>query len=234
MKTYVIILAFSLLSMTANAQNISNLDSILVSIDWENETNKKHKYKDLYSQKDEDYIKWVYEISKNVSGYVADVTNEKNYYHDGRGNNPLVFTIEENNQVRTEMYRNAVKPSKKKKSNFSINIPRFEMPRIEGALPKGVITYFSDSSKGYEMGIELDNNFRKVKIEILDLDKKLIHIIEDKVLEEGWNHYKWDISNVKPGEYYLKYTVDENEMTQIINIEKYNGSYLKRFLNWLF
>ncbi len=234
MKTYALFIVLSLTLSNVNAQHYSNLDSILVSIDWENETNKKHKYKNIFREKDAGYIKWVYEISKNVTGYVADVTNEYNYYHDGRGNNPLAFTIEENNEVRTEVYRNAVKPTRKKLSNFSINIPRYEMPRIEGSLPKGINTYFSDSSKGYEMGIELDNSQRKVKIEILDLDKKLVHIIEDKVLEEGWNHYKWDISNVNSGEYYLKYTVDGYEMTQIIEIDKFKGSFAKRFFDWLF
>lgn len=228
-----LLISFTIINLSFAQENTS-LDSVQVSIDWEDDTNKNHKYKNIYSQKDEDYIKWIYTISRNVNGYTADKSNEKKYYHDGRGNNPIVFTVEENNEIRFETYRNAVKPSRNKTSNFSINIPDYKMPRIEGSLPKGVMTYFSDSSKGIEMGIEIDNKSRKVKIEILDMAKNLVHIIEDNTLESGWNHYKWDISDVTPDDYILKYTVDGSEMTQIIDIEKFKGSLINRFFDWLF
>lgn len=216
------------------SQDFTSLDSVDVSIDWNDEKNKNHKYKNIYNQKGKAYIKWVYKISKIVTDKTSNKSNEKEYYHDGRGNDPIVFTIEENDVVRTETYRNAVKPSKRKKSNFSINIPNYTMPRLEGSLPKGVVTYFSNSSKGIEMGIEIENKSRKVKIEIFDMDKNLVHIIEDNILDKGWNHYKWDIEDIEPADYILKYTVDGEVMTQIIDIEKNKGSLIHRFFNWLF
>lgn len=232
MKKYLIIIILLVAFIDLNAQD--SLDSISISIDWTNETNRNHKYKDIFSSKDEDYIKWIYKTSKSVSKDVADNKNDKKYYHDGSGNNPLVFTIKVNNEVRTEVYRNVVKPSKKKNSIFSVFIPKYKIPKIEGKLPKGVITYYSDSSKGIEIGIETDNNSRNVKIEILDMNSNVIHMIEDSVLDKGWAHYKWDTKDIESGSYILKYSVDENVMTQVIEIENYKGSYISRFFNWLF
>lgn len=234
MKTYITLIAAILLSFIAHAQEENNDDKLNVSIDWENEVNKNHTYKNTFSQKDESYIKWIYKTSKVVSSKVADQNNSDSYYHDGKGNDPIAFTVEENDIERIETYKNVVRPSNKKFSRFSIDIGKYSIPKIEGKLQKGITTYFSDSSKGYEMGIKMDNDKRKVKIEILDLDKNLIHIIEDQILQEGWNHYKWDITHTKSGKYILKYTVDDKEMSQVIKVEKHKGTLIGRFFDWLF
>lgn len=234
MKKYISLFVGILISVSAFAQEDTIDDSITITIDWDAEVNRNHKYKNTFSQKDEDYIKWVYSTSKIVTSKVADQNNGKSYYHDGRGNDPIEFTIIENNIERKETYKNVVLPSRKTFSKFSIDMGNYSIPKIEGRLQKGITTYFSDSSKGYEMGIKMDNDERKVKIEILDLDKNLIQIIEDQILQKGWNHYKWDIINVEPGKYLLKYTVDDKEMSQVIKVEKNNGTLIGRFFDWIF
>ena len=233
MKYALPIFILTLTQFNLFGQDSISTDNYTVSIDWQNEINRTHKYKDIYSQKDEEYIKWIYETSKNVTEYTSDQSKEKMYYHDGRGNDPIVFTIEKDNESREEVYKNAVKPTNKLKSTFSIFVPKPNIPRVEGSLQEGITTYFSDSSKGYEMGIEMDKN-RDVKIEILDTDQNLIHIIEDRSLDKGWNHYKWDTKNVKTGNYILKYTVDQKVMTQTIEISDRNKSLLGKFIDWLF
>ena len=67
MKYLFTCLTLTIFSLISNGQDSISLDSYTITIDWENETNRTHKYKDIYSQKDEDYIKWVYETSKNVT-----------------------------------------------------------------------------------------------------------------------------------------------------------------------
>ncbi|MDF1698055.1 MAG: hypothetical protein P1U56_19565 [Saprospiraceae bacterium] len=232
MKLYVFLFSLMIITLPGQAQK-QNISTLTVSIDWSKSLNKKHTYKDVFSQQDDSYIKRIYSISKNVSGYVQDENNTNSYYHDGNGNDPIEFTILEEGVERTETYKNAIKPSKNKLFKLPTILRNITTPIIEGSLPKGTTTYFSDSSKGIEMGILINKEQRNVKIEILSIDHELIQVIVNDNLKEGWHNFKWDTKDIRPGKYILNHTVDNKKMAQQIEVECNRGSLLKRFFDWI-
>jgi len=210
------------------------MDSLKISIDWNNETNKSHVYKDIFSSKDSDYISWLYITGKKVE--VLDPLSDSKVRKSKKrgGNAPLIFTVEKDGVVTYEKVRNAVHPTKRKRSKAILSRLNIDIPTIEGSLPKGTITYTSDDGKKRRFGIEFHDTIRHVKIEILNLDEELIYVIEDQKLEPGEYKYKWDGTDYPSGDYILRHTMDGQIMSQTIDIGSSGLGWLGTLWNRIF
>lgn len=233
MKKYLFLFA-SLLFVLNNTNASTNPDSLKVSIDWDNEVNRSHKYKKVFCKKDNKYIAWLYLTGKKIE-VLDPLSGAKVIRRKGRnGNAPLVFTIEKNGIITQEKVRNAVHPSTKEYSSPILDRMGITTPTIIGSLPKGTITYTSDDGKKIKIGIEFSDSIRDVKIEILSMDEESLYIVEDQKLKPGNYEYCWDGRMNDSGDYILKYTIDGQYMSQTINLEDNAGSWLYRTLKKIF
>ena len=184
----------------------------------------QHPYFEDFSQKDEAYIAWLYSACKGAQ----KTTKQKKTFlltATGKADGPLVFQVQQGNQVRYDTLRNCVHP---KKLDLSDSSSKDSTIPLYGKLPEGVWSSLEHRSKG---STSIDFLVKKEKMDInaaiYDENKVLVHTLFDGTLQQGSHSFKWSPNNNEDGQYLLVIRSENQEMAYLLEVKQ-------SFWRWLF
>ena len=207
----------------------SQKQSYEITLDPTLSINKNHPYIEHLATQDEEYITWLYVTNKINMKNTPEYADPAVIIDDSDGNNSLIFTLTNDEDIRYDTLRNSIhdhrdfKITKRSflkrwfgrswfgrswfgKKNFDRN--------LTGNLPEQSMMWFEDKNWGLEFGVLIPENQSHVTILISDENGEKVTTIIGKKLRKGWNNFKWKRGHHPHGIYNISVSIDDQTMTQ--------------------